>query len=109
LYYRLKQKDATGKYTYSNIVALPLDSRKSMVMIYPNPVNEKLNLTISVNKAEKLQASIIDNTGKTVQRYMINVATGSTTTALDVSSLAKGIYYFEIKGEGIKERKAFVK
>ena len=109
LYYRLKQKDATGKYTYSNIVALPLDDRKSLVMLYPNPVNKKLNLTISVNKAEKLQACIIDNTGKIVQRYMMNVTAGSTTTALDVSSLATGLYYFDIKGEGINERKAFVK
>lgn len=109
LYYRLKQKDATGKYSYSNIVALPLDGRKSLVMLYPNPVNKKLNLTISVNKAEKLQACIIDNTGKIVQRYMMNVTAGSTTTALDVSSLATGLYYFYIKGEGINERKAFVK
>ena len=40
---------------------------------------------------------------------MMNVTAGSTTTVLDVRALATGMYYFVIKGEGINERKAFVK
>jgi hypothetical protein len=40
---------------------------------------------------------------------MVNVTPGSTTVVLDVSTFAKGLYYFEISGENMTERKPFVK
>jgi Secretion system C-terminal sorting domain len=109
LYYRLKQKDMDGRFTYSRMVALPLDKSRNIVLFYPNPVINDANLTITVNRREKLQVKIIDNKGSIVKQQQWDVSAGSTSLSIDVQSLAKGMYYLEIKGETISFKKQFVK
>lgn len=109
VYYRLKQKDIDGRITYSKIVALSVDKKRNIVLLYPNPVINEVNLTITINRPEKLQARIIDNAGKMVKQLQWDMSGGSTSLSVNVSVLAKGIYYLEIKGETINERKKFIK
>ncbi len=62
-YYRLKQTDLDGKFTYSNIVSVNFDKKPS-VAIYPNPTTGTVyvgGLDISVNS---LQAQWFDVSGK---------------------------------------------
>ena len=109
VYYRLKQVDIDGRFTYSRIVALSIDNSRSIVLLYPNPVFNEANITITISKAEKIQTRIFDNEGRVVKKQQWNIAAGSTSLSVDVSSLAKGMYYLELKGETINERKKFIK
>ena len=109
VYYRLKQKDIDGQFTYSRIVALSIDNSGSIVLLYPNPVFNQANVTITINKAEKIQSRIVDNTGRVVKQQQWNLIAGSSSLSVDVSLLAKGMYYLELKGETINERRQFVK
>jgi uncharacterized repeat protein (TIGR03803 family) len=109
IYYRLKQKDIDGRFIYSGIVALSVGKNKNALFIYPNPVSDKANFTISLNKSEKLEGRIIDITGRVIHQQQWNLLTGSTSLSIDVKNLVKGIYYLELKGETINERKQFVK
>jgi len=107
VYYRLKQIYADGSFTYSGIVSLLVD-HKSIVMLYPNPAHDKLNLTISTNKPGRLQARIIDNAGRVLQQQTITFVPGNSLS-FDINKLAAGVYYLELKGETLNERKQFVK
>jgi N-acetylneuraminic acid mutarotase len=109
VYYRLKQKDTDGRFTYSRIVALSIDNSRNIVLFYPNPVINEANLTITVSKQDKVQVRIIDNAGRIIKQQQWNVSAGSTTLPVDVNGLTKGIYFLELKGKTINERKQFVK
>jgi hypothetical protein len=109
VYYRLKQKDIDGHFTYSRIVALSIGDSKSSVLFYPNPVINEANLTITINKPQQVQARIIDNAGRVVKQQQWNLSAGSVSLSVDVKGLAKGVYYLELKGKTINERKQFVK
>ncbi|MBL0307320.1 MAG: T9SS type A sorting domain-containing protein [Chitinophagaceae bacterium] len=109
VYYRLKQKDIDERYSYSGIVVLSIDNSRSNVLLYPNPVSSKANVTITLTKPEKIQARIIDNTGRIVKLQQFNLSAGSNSIAIDLGQISKGMYYLELKGENINERKPFVK
>jgi uncharacterized repeat protein (TIGR03803 family) len=109
LYYRLKQKDNNGRFTYSRIITLLINGGKETVTIYPNPVTDEVAFIIRINQAEKIEARITDNSGRVVKRQEWKLQAGSSTLSLDVTGLAKGIYTLEIKGERTHERKQFLK
>lgn len=108
LYYRLKQVDIGGRYSYSGIVALSL-SNKNITLLYPNPVQDKLTLLITTGKSEKLQMSIIDNTGRVIRKKELNISAGSISTQWNIHGLATGVYSLRIEGEGIHQNMRFIK
>jgi muramidase (phage lysozyme) len=109
VYYRLKQKDINDRFTHSRIVALFMDNTKSLVLLYPNPVNNEANLTITTNKAEKITINIIDNVGRIIKQQQLFVSAGSSSLSIDVKGLVKGMYHLDLKGQHLRERKQFVK
>jgi trimeric autotransporter adhesin len=108
IYYRLKQIDFNGNYTYSRIVAISLTGR-NVLMIYPNPTIGNTNITITTNNTEAIQLRVINNLGQIIKQQQLGVTTGSITLSLDVSGLAKGMYYLEVKGATVHETKQFLK
>jgi hypothetical protein len=109
VYYRLRQKGIDGKFSYSRIIALPIDKNKNIVLFYPNPVIHEANIALTVNRQEKLRIRIMDNKGRLVKQLQWEVSAGSTSLSVDVKNLAAGMYYLEIKGESIDYIKQFVK
>lgn len=109
IYYRLKEKSIDGKYAHSQIIALPLEKNKNIVLFYPNPVINSVNIALTVYRQDKLQIRVIDNKGSVVKQQQWNVTAGSTSLSLDVTNLNNGMYYVEIKGESIDYKKQFVK
>jgi trimeric autotransporter adhesin len=108
IYYRVKLIDFSGNYTYSRIVAISLTG-KNVLMIYPNPAINNTNITITTNNTEAIQLRVINNLGQIVKQQPLGVITGSITLSLDVSGLAKGMYYLEVKGATVHETKQFLK
>jgi len=63
-YYRLKQTDFDGDYTYSNIKVINIDSEINPVHIYPNPCNQRLS--IKANQEELASLRIYTILGQNV-------------------------------------------
>lgn len=96
-YYRLKQVDRDGKYSYSKVVQL---NRKveslTIAAIYPNPAVEELNLVIIAPAAEKANLVVTDLTGKVVAQQSLQLQQGSSRTSLRVASLSAGTYLVKL-------------
>ena len=108
VYYRLKQVDNDGRYTYSRTIPLYIDD-KNIVLFYPNPVKNEASLSIIVDKPQQLYCRIIDNSGRVMKQQQWELSAGSNSLSVDVTGLAKGMYYLELKGETINELKKFIK
>lgn len=109
IYYRLKTIDADGKSTYSKIIAININNKEAVVMLYPNPVHESATLMISVSKKEKITYSIIDQTGKTIQQNNISINAGSNTVLIETNSLAAGVYTLSLNGQNTTTQLKFMK
>jgi hypothetical protein len=109
VYYRLKQIDIDGHFTYSKIIALTTDNEGGLIIVYPNPVVNEANITITISRPELVLGRITDNSGRTVKQQQWNIAAGSTSLTMDVKGLAKGFYFLELKGETINAKRQFVK
>ena len=94
VYYRLKQTDFDGKYSYSEIISSkPCNqSEASVISIYPNPLND--NVTISFNSVveENVTIEVVSEKGDKVFTKDIKVINGKSFIELDLSHLAKGTY-----------------
>jgi hypothetical protein len=92
-YYRLKQVDFSGKFSYSEICSVT-NNGDGGVSFYPNPV--KNNLTIDYVFSEKPKSntiSVSDVTGKLVH---VNSTFTDSKVSLDCSNLAEGIYFLKV-------------
>ena len=104
-FYRLKQVDLNGTFTISNIVKINATDRKYELRLYPNPTVNKL--TIDWNGSGKnIIVKIIDSKGAMLDTKTI---AGTSIITVNVTSLAKGIYYIELNDGEILKRSSFIK
>ncbi len=109
LYYRLKEVDIDGGATNSKTIAIGLNAG-TLIQLYPNPVADVANLTITVTKSQQVQGRIIDNAGRVVKQMTWNLNAGSTNSlSIDVSNLEKGTYFLQLNGATINDNKTFSK
>ena len=109
IYYRLQQKDIDGQFVYSKIITLSLANENMVVSLYPNPVNNELNLSISSPQRDNIQLKIIDASGKMINQQTKQLTTGSNSLTIDVNKIATGVYYLSIQGNGVNKWMQFVK
>jgi hypothetical protein len=109
VYYRLKMKDTDGDFDYTRIIAININSKEAVVMLYPNPVRESATLMISVTRKEKITYSIIDQNGITLQQKNIAVNKGSNSIPIETNSLATGVYTLSLYGQYTNTKLKFVK
>ena len=100
-YYRLKMVEFEGNISYSAVISLTAEIKTLDISIRPNYINDGVaNLFIQSKKEQQLNASIFDASGKTVLKKVFNVPAGTGNYPINVSHLAKGIYYISFSNEG---------
>ncbi len=104
-YYRLKQTDINGDYTYSKVIAVKFESVATTVSIYPNPAKSTISIELSNDPSADVTINVLNSMGQVV---MTANGIGSTQT-LDVQNLNSGVYYIEIVTEGNVSRTKFLK
>ncbi len=62
------------------------------ILVYPNPVADQLNLNIQIKESGRYFLSILDLTGKEVQKETIQLINGENIESLNVKNLAAGHY-----------------
>lgn len=97
-YYRLKQTDYDGAFSYSNIVTVRRNTVESAVNIYPNPASSLVNIAAS-NVSDDIAVSIYDRFGKQVYTsvYPVSGKRVSSNIQLNVKdALAAGVYFMQV-------------
>lgn len=90
-YYRLKQVDWDGKFTYSKVIVIDLKSDNEEFIIYPNPTQGNIHIrTLS----QMIAIRILSLTQQTIFEKYFNP--NLKETVLNLESLSKGIYIIEI-------------
>ncbi len=96
VYFRLKQTDYNGEYSYSDVITLMVESSNELY-VYPNPATE----FVSVSGMYKT-AAVQDMFGK-------KVAFATNDEQIYVGNLSAGMYYVVITTENGKKVLSFVK
>lgn len=88
-YYRLKSVDLDGSFEYSNIVAVTVESSKT-ISVYPNPSNgDFVNVSTSMNISDNTWVTIFNESGVALQRTQI---TDRDTHVDFTHHLTSGVY-----------------
>lgn len=87
-YYRLKQTDTDGRFSYSEIVTAVV-ARRNLLVLYPVPAKDKL----VIEADEAMQHALYNSTGKLVTH--ISISTGKNHVPL--AALPSGVYLLRSK------------
>lgn len=90
-YYRLKQTDFDGRFSYSEIV--PVKFNGNGFVVFPNPAYKNVTILVDQDREDKISVQLVDFSGRIVYRRTIDFkAANSNKFELDVSTFARGIY-----------------
>ena len=93
-YYRLKQVDVDGKFTYSNILSVRLQINADVKMqVSPNPFMETITTRFMATEKGKAEIRIMNTKGQIVSNKVINIIKGYNNIQIDgLSNLSSGIF-----------------
>lgn len=96
-YYRLEQVDLNGqRSTQSKVLDLIRTGAGSIVQLYPNPVQQTLNIEWYAEKSVVSAVKVFDMSGRMVQQIQANLQSGVNTLTMNFSALASGIYTVQL-------------
>jgi flagellar basal body rod protein FlgB len=99
IYYRLQTVLKNGRSGVSNIIALrKTGSIHLTARLFPNPVKDRLNISLTTAKAENADMYITDANGKVVVHQKEKLQAGTNTFSYaTLASLASGLYYLRLQ------------
>ena len=95
-YYRLKQTDFDGKYTYSNPVAVNIDPLANVMTLIPNPASNTTSVTFNSILAGNGSLSVYDLAGRLIDTRQLDLLKGVNTYILTVANYTNGMYLVTI-------------
>ena len=105
-FYRIKQVDYNGRYTYSVIRQVLIINQQSGIVVYPNPTTDVVHYVIpNFSSTGHYQLRLTGIDGRLIHNYSITNSQGS----LSMKDLAAGIYVLSItNGKGMSDNKKIV-
>lgn len=77
--------------------------------LYPNPVQEVLNVSISLKVSQDVEASIYDSNGRLIKSKSLRLLSGKQDIRFELEGLERGMYFISLSGDGIRLTDRFVK
>ena len=100
-YYRLEQVDIDGISTlHAKVIDLNRSGNGSIVNIYPNPVNDVLNIDLMATEAAVTVVKITDMSGRLVKQVQTNSVQGLNTINISLNALSSGLYTIQVLENG---------
>jgi len=106
LFYRVRQVDKDGKFSYSSVVSINVAVSKAKPFVYPVPAKSTLMVNfgqIATGVHWKILTADMKHTGRA------GVGTNAMQQQIDISSLANGLYFISITMKDSVEVLRFVK
>ncbi len=100
-YYRIRQTDLNGQFSYSPAIALVFEGFQPEVRVYPNPIarNMELQIQMKVPKAETLRLDFYNIQGQQIHSLQVELSERQERTQVPIDFLASGMYLVRIFGE----------
>ncbi len=99
-YYRLKQVDLDGSFTYTDTKAVDFGEAKQQSgdqVVYPNPFFNELRLKYASSSAQTIQLILCDMQGKQIQQTVVSVEAGDNDLKIAVTeAIPSGMYHLKL-------------
>lgn len=95
-YYRLRQVENDGDFTYSEIKMLKLEAIHSLSI--NNPVKDLLYINGYTETAQTSELLIYDMQGRLVKQHSMELTSGDIAFEWEVNDLENGIYFIRLSG-----------
>lgn len=98
-FYRIKQYDIDGNFTYSKTVMVTMSGSQTSVSVLANPFHNSLTVNFTSATNQLVNARLVDITGKQIaaENWVISAGT-STKDFSNISGLQAGIYILNVMG-----------
>jgi hypothetical protein len=97
-FYRVKQIDKDGTFTYSNIVRLNYNAKEiPKSIVYPNPTQNIITITIGDRKLIGTMANLFDVNGRRLETIKIKAESQS----IDLSKYTNGTYIVVLENKEV--------
>lgn len=104
-YYRIKQVDKDGRFTYSAVIRISFNNGVNMLTVYPNPATQFIVLDFATLQ-QKVQVKIFDMQGRLV---LSEQKTGTQLIKINIEKLAAGKYTAIVSNGAQFETGVFIK
>lgn len=101
VYYKLKQIDKDGRFTFSDIIKLSVNATKSSFHVFPNPAKNDFTVSFSANKSGNATLFVRSTNGQTVLSKTIDILKGNNAISANISQLKTGMYYISIVNDEV--------
>ena len=108
-YYRLKQVDKNGTFTYSKILSSDCEIKSITLMLYPNPATEYTELVFNSTESFSTMVQVVGTNGQVVKTVQAGVQKGLNKIRINLVGLSNGTYVVKINNEKLNFVKTFVK
>jgi hypothetical protein len=107
VYYRIKQVDNDGLFSYSKTKVVIFGDVKVVVnQITPNPFTDHINIDYTATTNDDVQLTLIDLTGKEVFSTVLKSTIGENGRRVEIPGLSSGAYILKVTlGEQTSEHK----
>ncbi|MBX2981014.1 MAG: T9SS type A sorting domain-containing protein [Flavobacteriales bacterium] len=95
-YYRLKQQDKDGAFSYSDIVAVQFKPGPGVLEVYPNPTDDRLRVVFESYSEQAMRWRVTDASGRRVLEGNEAAMPGRNRIDLGVQQLEPGSYILEL-------------
>ena len=99
IFYRLKQIDLDGSFSYSNEISVDNNNVSSFELEqnYPNPFNPSTKIKFNIPLTEKVRIEVFNTVGNKVATLLNDIKeAGSHELQFEADNLASGVYFYKI-------------
>ncbi len=107
-YYRLKQTDNDGKFSFSKILSINIDNKIDLVT-YPNPSSKDLYILYPAKAFNHTLITISDMTGKVIRKIDNYDISDSSNVLCDIENLKSQVYLVTVSNAVFSKSIRFVK
>lgn len=109
VFYRLKQIDNDGAYTYSKILESNCSAQSITLMLYPNPTVDFITLDINSNDTFNTLFQLINLNGQVIATINANLNKGANKIRINTDTFPAGTYFLVSNNEQLPLHKKFIK
>ncbi|HVA99401.1 MAG TPA: T9SS type A sorting domain-containing protein, partial [Bacteroidia bacterium] len=96
-YYRLKQTDYDGNFTYSDVIAIESTLKDASIgNVRPNPTKDNVAFDVSSPTNGSIEIQVVDMYGKILVDNVKTVTQGQSTITTNLQNVVPGVYLMKI-------------
>ena len=109
-YYRLKQLDLDGSYTYYGPKAVDFGALQTIeASAYPNPFQQQINLVVPAQSGGVARIRLYNAAGRVMLEMAKTIEAGTNNIGLDPGLVPAGMYVLTVEAEGRLQRLKLLK